>query len=182
MARTWRWGAGSGPAWYMSRFPDGTKAGRGLNVGIVGEVPGMSMGVVAGTRRGNAGKEGRADCEVGGWRSPHGRPGVARRSCGLAETVYGGGAERTELISAQLTVLQTKNHFSTPKTTALVVGKIRSVARIAPRGNHMSFSSQEALTHTLCKVSHNCSWFWRQGKMQVPAISRLRLPDTFGRH
>ena len=76
---------------------------------------------------------------------------------------------RLELRDLILAVLRTKNHISTPKIIASIIGKIRSAARIAPWGNHMSYSCQEALTAALRKAAQSSGWFWRQGKMRVPA-------------
>ena len=77
--------------------------------------------------------------------------------------------KRMELRDLMLTVLQTKQHESTPKIIASIIGKIRSAAPIAPWGNYMSFSCQEALTAALRKASQKSGWFWQQGKMRVPA-------------
>jgi uncharacterized protein YdhG (YjbR/CyaY superfamily) len=94
--------------------------------------------------------------------------------------------KRLELRDLMLVVLQAKKHESTPKAITSIIGKIRSAARIAPWGNHMSFSCQEALTAALRKAAKQAGWFWRQGKMRVPAetardfremISALSLPE-----
>jgi hypothetical protein len=77
--------------------------------------------------------------------------------------------KRLELRDMMLTVLQTKHRESTPRIIASIIGKIRSAARIAPWGNYMSFSCQEALTAALRKAAKKAGWFWRQGRMRVPA-------------
>jgi hypothetical protein len=68
-----------------------------------------------------------------------------------------------------LQVLVHPRHQSTPKIIASIIGKIRSAARIAPWGNYLSQSSQDVLTAALCQAAHQAGWFWRQGKMRVPA-------------
>ena len=78
-------------------------------------------------------------------------------------------AKRLELRDLIQSVLDVKNHISQPKVIASIIGKIRSAARIAPWGNFMSYSCQEALTTALRKASKQSGWFWRQGKMRVPA-------------
>jgi hypothetical protein len=77
--------------------------------------------------------------------------------------------KRLELRDMMLSVLQTKHHESTPRIIASIIGKIRSAARIAPWGNYMSFNCQEALTAALRKAAKQAGWFWRQGRMRVPA-------------
>ena len=78
--------------------------------------------------------------------------------------------KRIELRDLILTVLNAKpKHTASPRVIASIIGKIRSAARIAPWGNFMSFSCQEALTAALRKSSKQAKWFWRQGKMRVPA-------------
>ncbi len=77
--------------------------------------------------------------------------------------------KRLDLRALILTILQTKHYESTPRVIASIIGKIRSAARIAPWGNYMSFSCQEALTAALRKAANSAKWFWRQGKMRVPA-------------
>jgi hypothetical protein len=72
--------------------------------------------------------------------------------------------KRLELRDLMLGVLHAKHHESTPRIIASIIGKIRSAARIAPWGNYMSFSSQEALTLALRKAVKQSRWFWRQGK------------------
>jgi hypothetical protein len=94
--------------------------------------------------------------------------------------------KRLELRALLLGVLRAKHHESTPRIIASIIGKIRSAARIAPWGNYMSFSSQEALTAALRKAAQQAGWFWRQGKMRVPAetvrdfevmVPALSLPE-----
>ena len=94
--------------------------------------------------------------------------------------------KRLELRDMMVAVLQAKHHESTPRIIASIIGKIRSAARIAPWGNYMSFSCQEALTAALRKAANHSGWFWRQGKMRVPAetcrdfkvmIEALGLPE-----
>jgi hypothetical protein len=79
--------------------------------------------------------------------------------------------KRLELRDLMLGVLNAKHHKSTPRILASIIGKIRSAARIAPWGNCMSFSSQEALTSPLRKAAKQSRWFWRQGKMRVPSVT-----------
>ena len=94
--------------------------------------------------------------------------------------------KRLELRDLMLTILETKHHVSAPRVIASIIGKIRSAARIAPWGNCMSFSCQEALTAALRKAASSAKWFWRQGKMRVPAetardfrvmVAALSLPE-----
>jgi hypothetical protein len=94
--------------------------------------------------------------------------------------------KRVELRDLMLSVLRTKGHVSTPRIIASIIGKLRSAARVAPWGNYMSFSSQEALTAALRKAANQAKWFWRQGKMRVPAetirdfrvmVAALDLPE-----
>jgi hypothetical protein len=75
--------------------------------------------------------------------------------------------KRLELRDMMLTVLHTRHFESTPRIIASIIGKIRSAARIAPWGNYMSFTSQEALTAALRKAAHRAGWFWRQGRMRI---------------
>jgi hypothetical protein len=77
--------------------------------------------------------------------------------------------ERLKLRDLIESVLQSKNHISQSKVVASIIGKIRPTARIAPWGDFMSFSCQEALTAALRKASQKSGWFWRQGQMRVPA-------------
>jgi hypothetical protein len=76
--------------------------------------------------------------------------------------------KRVELSELIVNVLAAKNATS-PRIIASIIGKLRSAAKIAPWGNFMSFSCQEALTAALRKSSKQSKWFWRQGKMRVPA-------------
>ena len=87
-----------------------------------------------------------------------------------AMTVTWPHAKRIELRDLILSVLQAKpKNTASPRVIASIIGKIRSAARIAPWGNFMSFSCQDALTAALRKSSKQAKWFWRQGKMRVPA-------------
>jgi hypothetical protein len=75
-------------------------------------------------------------------------------------------AKRLELRDQIITeVINKRKHESTPRIVASIIGKIRSAARIAPWGNHLSFSCQEALTAALRSAATRAGWFWRQGKV-----------------
>jgi hypothetical protein len=74
-----------------------------------------------------------------------------------------------ELRQQILSILGRTSHDVTPKEIASIIGKIRSAAMIAPWGNYLSFTSQEALTSALRKANRHPRWFWKQGKMRVPA-------------
>jgi hypothetical protein len=74
-----------------------------------------------------------------------------------------------ELRQQILEILARSNHEATPKEIASIIGKIRSTAMIAPWGNYFSFTSQDALTAALRKAFRNPCWFWKQGRMRVPA-------------
>ena len=77
--------------------------------------------------------------------------------------------KRLELQQQILLLLGRPCHEATPKEVASIIGKIRSAALIAPWGNYLSFTSQEALTAALRKADRHPRWFWRNGKMRVPA-------------
>jgi hypothetical protein len=68
--------------------------------------------------------------------------------------------KRVELSELIVDVLAAKNATS-PRIIASVIGKLRSAAKIAPWGNFMSFSCQEALTAALRKSSKQSKWFWQ---------------------
>ena len=77
--------------------------------------------------------------------------------------------KRLELRQQILLILGRRGHEATPKEIASIIGKIRSAALIAPWGNYLSFTSQDALTAALRKAYRHPRWFWRNGKMRVPA-------------
>jgi hypothetical protein len=56
-----------------------------------------------------------------------------------------------------------------PKAVASVIGKIRSAAQIAPWGNHLPQSVQDALTFALRKAASKPRWFWKDSTMRIPA-------------
>ena len=86
-------------------------------------------------------------------------------------------AKRIELRDLILDVFQVKpKHTASPRVIASIIGKIRSAARIAPLGNFMYFSCQEALTAALRKSSKQSKWVWHQGKMRIPAKCARDLP------
>jgi hypothetical protein len=76
--------------------------------------------------------------------------------------------KRLELRQQILLILADPNHEASPKEIASIIGKIRSAAKIAPWGNYLSFTSQEALTTALRKAKKNPRRFWKAGKMRAP--------------
>jgi hypothetical protein len=86
-----------------------------------------------------------------------------------AMTVTWPRSKRLELIEQLMLVINAVRHVTTPKVIASIIGKIRSAAKIAPWGNYLSQSAQDALTKALRKAYANPRWFWRNGKLRVPA-------------
>jgi hypothetical protein len=95
-----------------------------------------------------------------------------------AMTVTWPRAKRLELRDLILLALQGK--WTTPKIIASIIGKIRSAAVIAPWGNYMSINVQEALTMALRQAAQSAKWFWRQGKIRVPAEAEQDLLAMVG--
>jgi hypothetical protein len=69
----------------------------------------------------------------------------------------------------QITHLLANTSRAIPKAVASIIGKIRSAAQIAPWGQHLSQSVQDALTFALRKAASKPRWFWKNGTMRIPA-------------